>query len=34
MKTEYEVKILNIDIKEIRKKLISIGAKKYLERNM
>jgi len=34
MKTEYEVKILNINIEEIKKKLIKIGAKKHLERHM
>lgn len=34
MKTELEVRILNIDIKKIQQKLKSIGAKKIAERNM
>jgi adenylate cyclase class 2 len=34
MKTEFEVKILGIDVEMIKKKLDSIGAKKHLERNM
>lgn len=34
MKTEYECRILDIDVEEIRKKLESIGAKKVKERSM
>ena len=34
MDTEFEVKILDIDVEEIKKKLDSIGAKKYLDRSM
>jgi len=34
MKTEYEVKILDVDVEEIKKKLEGIGAEKYLEREM
>jgi adenylate cyclase class 2 len=34
MQAEYEVKILDVDVKEIKKKLEESGAKKYLERNM
>ena len=33
MKTEIEVKILDIDVNQIRKKLISLGAKKLADRN-
>lgn len=34
MQAEYEVKILDIDVEKIKKKLDEIGAKKYLEREM
>ena len=34
MKTEYECRILDIDLEEIRKKLESIGARKVKERSM
>ncbi len=34
MEIEFEVKILDIDVEEIKKKLKSIGAKKDMERNM
>lgn len=34
MKTEYEVRILDIDVKKIKAKLASVGAKKIVERNM
>jgi adenylate cyclase class 2 len=34
MQTEYEVKILDVDVEEIKKKLEGIGAEKYLEREM
>lgn len=34
MDTEYEVKILDVDVEKIKKKLGEIGAKKYLEREM
>ncbi len=34
MKTEYECRILDIEVEEIRKKLESIGAKKVKERSM
>lgn len=34
MKTEFEVKILDINVAKIKKKLKAIGAKKHLERNM
>lgn len=34
MKDEIEVKILDINVDEIKEKLNSIGAKKHLERNM
>lgn len=34
MNTEYEVKILNINVEEIKKKLLKAGAKKLAERNM
>lgn len=34
MDTEYEIKILDIDVDEVKKKLESLGAKLYLERSM
>jgi adenylate cyclase class 2 len=34
METEFEVKIPDIDVEQIKKKLESIGAKKHLEREM
>lgn len=34
MKIEYESKILNIDVEDIKHRLEKIGAKKYLERSM
>ena len=34
MQTEYEVKILDINVEEIKKKLEELGAKKVAERNM
>ena len=34
MKTEFEVKILDIDVEKIKHKLEEIGAKKIAERNM
>ncbi len=34
METEFEVKILKIDVEQIKNKLEEIGAKKHLERNM
>ena len=34
MKTEYESKILNINVEDIKDRLEKLGAKKYLERSM
>ena len=34
MKTEYEIKILDIDVEQIKAKLDAIGATKHLERSM